>query len=72
MRSIHPTQEVVNNMDNNIRHNLFDEVTKMVMIDAIHSGMDLKDPAVRELIIAGLRDAIDFFDNFEFGTEPGE
>ena len=58
--------------NNDIRHNLFDEVTKMVMIDAIHSGLDMKDPAIREFIIAGLRDAIDFFDNFEFDSAAEE
>lgn len=70
---------MVENMQDNIilgpidiRCATFEEVTKLVMVDAIHGGLDLQDPDTREAIISGLRDAIDFFDNFEFGTEMGD
>jgi hypothetical protein len=71
LRSIHPTQEVVENMQDNItlgpidiRHNVFDEVTKMVMVDAIHGGLDMQDPDTLAAIVRGMEDALDFFKNF--------
>ena len=75
---IYLTQEMVSNMQDDItfgpldiRHGTYDMITKAVMVDAIHGGLDMKDPDTLAAIISGLEDALDFFKNFN-NPEAGQ
>ena len=78
MRSIYLTQEVVSNMQDeitlgplDIRYGTYDTITKTIMVDAIHGGLDMQDPDTLAAIISGLEDALDFFKNFN-NPEAGQ
>ena len=68
---IYLTQEMVSNMQDDIRYGTYDMITKAVMVDAIHGGLDMKDPDTLAAIISGLEDALDFFKNFN-NPEAGQ
>ena len=51
-----------------IRYGTYDTITKTIMVDAIHGGLNLQDPDTLWAIISGLEDALDFFKNF---NNPG-
>ena len=75
---IYLTQEMVSNMQDDIelgpidiRYGTYDTITKTIMVDAIHGGLDMKDPDTLAAIISGLEDALDFFKNFN-NPEAGQ